>query len=142
MRKAAPDSADCTYSVELQWGRNLTVAEGSLESAPLIWSLKLQWGRNLTVAEGDAYSFKEVYADPLQWGRNLTVAEGTIADTVRLNKLTASMGPQLDSCGRRLMSPSMKDTSSLQWGRNLTVAEGMNVNERRPATRCFNGAAT
>ena len=38
----------------LQWGRNLTVAEGLLH---ITWSkhvLLLQWGRNLTVAEGAA----------------------------------------------------------------------------------------
>ena len=36
----------------LQWGRNLTVAEGGIQTeVEVAWS-KLQWGRNLTVAEG------------------------------------------------------------------------------------------
>ena len=40
----------------LQWGRNLTVAEGT--AFVLFWGrrLPLQWGRNLTVAEGNATS--------------------------------------------------------------------------------------
>ena len=37
---------------------------------------KLQWGRNLTVAEGSAYGSASAAAIALQWGRNLTVAEG------------------------------------------------------------------
>ena len=37
---------------------------------------KLQWGRNLTVAEGDLRARFDLDAFKLQWGRNLTVAEG------------------------------------------------------------------
>ena len=36
----------------------------------------LQWGRNLTVAEGPKLKPEELLEDALQWGRNLTVAEG------------------------------------------------------------------
>ena len=36
----------------LQWGRNLTVAEGLPPSMPDMKKTTLQWGRNLTVAEG------------------------------------------------------------------------------------------
>ena len=39
---------------ELQWGRNLTVAEGERLCARLMSVALLQWGRNLTVAEGRA----------------------------------------------------------------------------------------
>ena len=35
----------------------------------------------------------------LQWGRNLIVAEGSTLEDVAA-KICASMGPQLDSCGR------------------------------------------
>ena len=38
---------------------------------------------------------------PLQWGRNLTVAEGIILSGHLQLDPEASMGPQLDSCGRR-----------------------------------------
>ena len=61
----------------LQWGRNLTVAEGSVGTIVAIAEGKLQWGRNLTVAEGALPSPAVPEALPLQWGRNLTVAEGS-----------------------------------------------------------------
>ena len=36
----------------------------------------------------------------------------------------ASMGPQLDSCGRPPLGQGAQCLAQLQWGRNLTVAEG------------------
>ena len=36
----------------LQWGRNLTVAEGVANAVYVQTARRLQWGRNLTVAEG------------------------------------------------------------------------------------------
>ena len=39
-------------SPPLQWGRNLTVAEGAMRDADRAETALLQWGRNLTVAEG------------------------------------------------------------------------------------------
>ena len=36
----------------LQWGRNLTVAEGRSIALNCPFTMRLQWGRNLTVAEG------------------------------------------------------------------------------------------
>ena len=38
--------------------------------------IRLQWGRNLTVAEGLSPIVSPAADMPLQWGRNLTVAEG------------------------------------------------------------------
>ena len=127
----------------LQWGRNLTVAEGAKVGRRQLAEIKLQWGRNLTVAEGDAYAHAYARMHALQWGRNLTVAEGWMAFS------------------------SMATISALQWGRNLTVAEGggpplnrlpagrasmgpqLDSCGRPPAPRarchgasCFNGAAT
>ena len=60
---------------------------------------------------------------PLQWGRNLTVAEGAGRPGVTATD-KASMGPQLDSCGRGKRKSTWYIYSMLQWGRNLTVAEG------------------
>ena len=56
----------------------------------------------------------------------------------------ASMGPQLDSCGR-VTGPgdAAPPVPTLQWGRNLIVAEGLR--EVEPPFKnetCFNGAAT
>ena len=86
--------------VLLQWGRNLTVAEGRGKAAGAQGQAKLQWGRNLTVAEGYEPLPTIVLTQLLQWGRNLTVAEG--ADSLHAGDALdlASMGPQLDSCGR------------------------------------------
>ena len=39
-------------SLELQWGRNLIVAEGRHPLAEMAAAIGLQWGRNLIVAEG------------------------------------------------------------------------------------------
>ena len=132
----------------LQWGRNLTVAEGPARPRPDIRSRlasmgpqldscgrryriryapqlrTLQWGRNLTVAEGIRGEFWRQYLSVLQWGRNLTVAEGLPKARPYLQLGIASMGPQLDSCGRCGADLSDVHGGRLQWGRNLTVAEG------------------
>ena len=42
----------CRKVDTLQWGRNLTVAEGVVGGGVFRKKPKLQWGRNLTVAEG------------------------------------------------------------------------------------------
>ena len=63
-------------NVTLQWGRNLTVAEGTLVHEQQRETRMLQWGRNLTVAEGSLVPAVTHAANTLQWGRNLTVAEG------------------------------------------------------------------
>ena len=60
----------------LQWGRNLTVAEGEPKKAEKKSDGGLQWGRNLTVAEGYLKLHRVLDVLGLQWGRNLTVAEG------------------------------------------------------------------
>ena len=105
-------------SMELQWGRNLTVAEGNKLDLSLPRRHVLQWGRNLTVAEGGGAHGPHNLELELQWGRNLTVAEGGMQGGGRRPPAMASMGPQLDSCGR--CSPTS-----------------------RPPTECrFNGAAT
>ena len=67
---------DPVLTRQLQWGRNLTVAEGVLALVVLARGLELQWGRNLTVAEGSTCGATSRCRPELQWGRNLTVAEG------------------------------------------------------------------
>ena len=80
----------------------------------------------MTVAEGWGYLPAKSAKAALQWGRNLTVAEGLQAERKRTHAL-ASMGPQLDSCGRRNPMTDADLDHRLQWGRNLTVAEGANM---------------
>ena len=84
----------------------------------------LQWGRNLTVAEGAHSGIIVAHAKRLQWGRNLTVAEGSESLRCITQRQAASMGPQLDSCGRAEINTVVAAITELQWGRNLTVAEG------------------
>ena len=151
----------------LQWGRNLTVAEGMDAFERLFKKSKLQWGRNLTVAEGADDLLGTFTMKSLQWGRNLTVAEGLAAQAIGDRRRATSMGPQLDSCGRKglisrleevkatSMGPQLDScgriigigyrgkTDLLQWGRNLTVAEGLDDQERdQDGSADFNGAAT
>ena len=107
----------------LQWGRNLIVAEGRLflrgrralaasmgpqldscgrlvlQQLDRLFSV-LQWGRNLIVAEGRQRDRAPCPPRGLQWGRNLIVAEGQAPQAHELGAGRASMGPQLDSCGR------------------------------------------
>ena len=55
----------------------------------------------------------------------MTVAEGDGSLWDEPPLYSASMGPQLDSCGRGRYRLSWAAYSAvLQWGRNLTVAEG------------------
>ena len=54
----------------------------------------------MTVAEGAPGVSDGITDGMLQWGRNLTVAEGALERQVAMLGRAASMGPQLDSCGR------------------------------------------
>ena len=54
----------------------MTVAEGAPMMRGIDTTRPLQWGRNLTVAEGDDFGACLRCGYQLQWGRNLTVAEG------------------------------------------------------------------
>ena len=135
-------------SNSLQWGRNLIVAEGRGQAAPqkgleasmgpqldscgrtqILGSTSsgfdwLQWGRNLIVAEGATTALRRNSTRTLQWGRNLIVAEGSRGSETTGCQGRASMGPQLDSCGREYRRPVSMAGNVLQWGRNLIVAEG------------------
>ena len=92
--------ADRTHTL-LQWGRNLIVAEGPPSQTPgFVGRRALQWGRNLIVAEGRFGMRPFTFWRVLQWGRNLIVAEGSREHGNVPEILSASMGPQLDSCGR------------------------------------------
>ena len=73
----------------------------------------------------------------------MIVAEGRALDKYLRDTHFASMGPQLDSCGRMSSAIGViAMVEELQWGRNLIVAEGEAVGPARSRLRCFNGAAT
>ena len=93
-------SASWVFLFNLQWGRNMFVAEWSLPASPLSLMAILQWGRNMFVAE--------------------CVARPQVRGAVRL----PSMGPQHVRCG---MPGGRHERAyrggDLQWGRNMFVAE-------------------
>ena len=132
-----------SHHPELQWGRDLSVAEGRFIFAPAARRLLLQWGRDLSVAEGlwgvrtaarlicfnGAATFRSRKGrnrseasrsgTGLQWGRDLSVAEG-------------------DFCRERVA-----EFVKLQWGRDLSVAEGAEIPAANGSGAAgFNGAAT
>ena len=78
----------------------MIVAEGISVMAVVTETEGLQWGRNLIVAEGGITTLPGGGVFVLQWGRNLIVAEGQRLAPVCRQDGPASMGPQLDSCGR------------------------------------------
>ena len=124
LRKVTPASFLYTGSANLQWGRNLFVAESrggyadfDLFCAPsmgpqlvrcgklLLWQLLLrgaclQWGRNLFVAESSKDTVDSFWIFLLQWGRNLFVAERAGRHHTPRVILRPSMGPQLVRCGK------------------------------------------
>ena len=64
----------------------------------------------------------------------MTVAEGIGVEASHARRHIASMGPQLDSCGRRTDGRTDERRAPLlQWGRNLTVAEGDQADALRVA---------
>ena len=104
---------------------------------------KLQWGRNLTVAEGLLRKMWQTAFSPASMGPQLDSCGRLAAYERPTSVWPASMGPQLDSCGRHRILLSGTSIDWLQWGRNLTVAEGI-INEYGSVQKCtcFNGAAT
>ena len=152
----------------LQWGRDLSVAEGagaaimpgaqagSFNGAATFRSRKghrpgngpgagagLQWGRDLSVAEGLDVDADNVAAFVLQWGRDLSVAEGGEILRTRSKPTSLQWGRDLSVAeGGRQHHADIQFTQ-LQWGRDLSVAEGaIAMYDAGVDPRRFNGAAT
>ena len=126
----------------------------------------LQWGRNLSVAEGVG-AVPALYAGGLlQWGRNLSVAEGRPLHLSH-DRAAASMGPQPFGCGRALepSDPACRRQASMgpqPFGCGRVKVRNVELDNRhasmgpqpfgcgrqaqpvyhRQARGCFNGAAT
>ena len=84
----------------------------------------LQWGRNLIVAEGITVAPRRDHWDA-SMGPQLDSCGRMNAVGHDRYKVHASMGPQLDSCGRAASRARRRPIRALQWGRNLIVAEGI-----------------
>ena len=85
---------------------------------------ELQWSRNLRVAESAGpVKGKKVWRR-LQWSRNLRVAESRAVPPLAAFRLGASMEPQLEGCGKAQTDFfELEGVDGLQWSRNLRVAE-------------------
>ena len=146
--KTAPCLRGCQPSAPFNGAATCSLRKVSIDRKHMIHQLDLQWGRNLFVAEspggGPPNMLTYLF---LQWGRNLFVAESATGHAVLPEVFVPSMGPQLVRCGKHPSigssegshSPSMgpqlvrcgKYASQLkwapifvlQWGRNLFVAE-------------------
>ena len=110
--------------MDLQWGRNMIVAEGCTfvkckpRYRPSMGPQHDSCGRDKA---GPAMAALRTH---LQWGRNMIVAEGARGYAAHSYARLPSMGPQHDSCGRVngfVLGPARE---YLQWGRNMIVAEG------------------
>ena len=80
----------------------------------------------MTVAEVHACQNQYEKAGDASMGPQLDSCGRELDAGVLLLRQVASMGPQLDSCGRRrVVAGGLFKNAWLQWGRNLTVAEGL-----------------
>ena len=109
---------------QLQWGRNLSAAEGSDIHARAKQKDWLQWGRDLSAAEGGMNFLRRVSRWSLQWGRDLSAAEGARHVGRGRCGRGASMGPRPFGRGRLVVLHDRRDGLLLQWGRDLSAAEG------------------
>ena len=131
----------------LQWGRDLSAAEGPAAPSGARPLIELQWGRDRMAAEGCKNWSRADVPAALQWGRDRMAAEGcrSTADrtaVVRFNG-AATGWPRKARLGRALPNrrgrfngaatgwprkggagrlPAMP--SGLQWGRDRMAAEG------------------
>ena len=111
-----------------------------MKGAPL--SSSLQWGRDLSAAEGHACRKPVGTWEKFQWGRDLSAAEGGAGNVGNGPKGYASMGPRPLGRGRQRIEDIVDVALTLQWGRDLSAAEGLKPCPLRQGAQCFNGAAT
>ena len=103
----------------------------------------LQWGRDLSAAEGDGAARGRAPIGALQWGRDLSAAEGASQATWRQspNRFNGAATFRPRKAAHDVLPEKLN--AVLQWGRDLSAAEGL------PkfcfpciSPPCFNGAAT
>ena len=62
--------------IELQWGRDQLIAEGTVNDRTTLTASSLQWGRDQLIAEGSTSAPRLFERGTLQWGRDQLIAEG------------------------------------------------------------------
>ena len=104
----------------------------------------LQWGRDLSVAEGRTVSSTSSrQRHGLQWGRDLSVAEGRYRFARSLHGSAASMGPR--PFGRGRLAPSLtewKSQKSFNGAATFRSRKEPGLATTGMLPGCFNGAAT
>ena len=122
---ATPPADDPAW---LQWGRDLSVAEGDTYDTCTPSARPLQWGRDLSVAEGCGRALTGARPLLLQWGRDLSVAEGALMSVLILNSFQCFNGAAtFRSRKGGGGGGGGAQERALQWGRDLSVAEGSPV---------------
>ena len=114
------------FMIKLQWGRDLSVAEGNMDAVGADDAAKLQWGRDLSVAEGPYGPCPPATTAGFNGAATFRSRKAAKARQVRTLH-AASMGPR--PFGRGRFKTSDRERSALrllQWGRDLSVAEGGN----------------
>ena len=88
-------AADLIAKRELQWGRDVTVADVIFREWGPIYLTGLQWGRDVTVADvwAEGLTIGQL-GFLLQWGRDVTVADVGFASKSSGFQCAASMGPR------------------------------------------------
>ena len=144
-RLAAARCASCACL--LQWGRDLSAAEGTCSVVPPASGPALQWGRDLSAAEG--VRVRDVLEDgrasmgprplgrgrwyvwsagrmlsKLQWGRDLSAAEGEVPHRLIFAPAQLQWGRDLSAAEGANVAAFERRRRRLQWGRDLSAAEG------------------
>ncbi len=149
-RGCAPGVARSVRNAQLQWGRDVSVADvgrhrngdlagaqasmgprrfrrGCLETRAVPGSVRvrLQWGRDVSVADVLLRSYHTSAPYLLQWGRDVSVADVSATRTSAARKATSFNGAATFP-SRMFAEPVLivlGRRCQLQWGRDVSVAD-------------------
>ena len=127
LRKAGGTSRTRRGGPQLQWGRNILVAESPGRVRARDSRLWASMGPQHTRCGKSAPLESPWLVGSLQWGRNILVAERTHVTVLLLTGWHASMGPQHTRCGKQGLMLLVRCFAMLQWGRNILVAESRRI---------------
>ena len=134
LRKAGHSPAPHFGVSELQWGRNLSVAEGSMTALKSKLILRFNGAATFRLRKGAprprARPRPRASMGPQPFGCGRDRHPGRPAGGG-----AASMGPQPFGCGRTLTVAKAYPGRPLQWGRNLSVAEGEGGGAQKESAR-------
>ena len=109
----------------LQWGRDLSAAEGGHNAGVMAYGLgSFNGAATFRPRKGAARVHSRVESSGLQWGRDLSAAEGPSRIVGIGGAGQASMGPRPFGRGRYWTERQWGNAMMLQWGRDLSAAEG------------------